>query len=185
MKISEDIWAPRFRCQMRDKRFVFLDPVFKNPFWIYWAQFIRSLVQAFRHHDNLSITPHPRQPGTRKHIPASQLCASKSWRGKPRHLWCYSPSRGTQERQGIKSFSPESCLCWRLVALGGNCYTRMPNTSSSWADAEITPKLLCFLSEITRNCLMDEDSVALRSKYIADGNLLLKLRYFWEEHFLT
>lgn len=51
--------------------------------------------------------------------------------------------------------------------------------------SEITPKLLCFLSEITRNCLMDENSVALRSKYIADGNLLLKLRYFWEEHFLT
>lgn len=137
MKISKGIWAQRFRCQMRDKRFVFLDPVLKNPFWIFWAQFIRSLVQTLRHHDNLSITPHPRQPGTRKPIPASQLCASKSWRGKPRHLWCCSPSRGTQESQGIKSFSPFawSCLCWRLVALGGMCYTRMPNTSSSWADA--------------------------------------------------
>lgn len=32
---------------------------------------------------------------------------------------------------------------------------------------------------------MDEASVALRSKYIADGNLLLKLKYFWGEHFLT
>lgn len=32
---------------------------------------------------------------------------------------------------------------------------------------------------------MDEDFVALGSQYISDGNLLLKLRYFWGEHFLT
>lgn len=102
---------------MRDKRFVFLDPILKNPFLNFGAQFIRSLVQALRHHDNLSITPHPRQPGTRKHIPASQLCASKSWRGKPRHLWCCSPSGDTQESQGIKCFSPESPFCLVLLVL--------------------------------------------------------------------
>lgn len=94
------------RCQMRDKRFVFWDSILKNPFLHFWAQFIRSLAQALRHPDNLNITPHPRQPGTRKHIPATQICASIPWRGKLSRLRSCPPPKGTQETQGSRCFSP-------------------------------------------------------------------------------